>query len=367
MVLTVTLPGHPHCYDIVIEPGLLKRSASAAIQAVLPQRQQLLVITHRSLWDLLAPDLTGFEIHTHFVPEGETTKSLEQLNGIWLAAQQAGLTRRDAFVALGGGVIGDLTGFAASTYYRGVPFVQIPTTLLAQVDSSVGGKTGINVGPIKNSVGVFNQPALVLIDPQVLQTLPPRELTAGLAEVLKYGLIESTCCNLTDAPFWAQLAHYPDRAALMADMDDIIHTCCRIKAAVVMQDETEQLGLRAILNLGHTFGHALEADGQYTTYLHGEAVAIGTLWACRFAQQQGYLSTEQLTQVETVWQRLDMPTKPLLSHQPTDLLARMRQDKKNDTTDHITLILPKPCLGQVVVCKTIALNQLMTFLVAQTG
>ena len=364
-MLTITLPRNPYDYSIHIKSGLLSQPLKVWDHNIFSLQHKLLVVTHERLWSLIQPDLSDLNFFTHFIPEGETSKSLAELNGIWQAAQQAGLTRRDAFVALGGGVVGDLTGFAAATYYRGVPFVQIPTTLLAQVDSSVGGKTGINVGPVKNSVGAFYQPALVLIDPLVLQTLPPRELTAGLAEVLKYGLIESTCRGTTDAPFWAQMTNYPNRAALMNDIEAIIHTCCAIKAAVVAQDETEQLGLRALLNLGHTFGHALEADGQYTTYLHGEAVAIGTLWACRFSHQLGLLNAEQLAQIEALWQKLDMPTKPFMPHQPDALLARMQQDKKNDSSDQITLILPQHHCGQVAVRKDIPLNQLLPFLAAQ--
>jgi 3-dehydroquinate synthase len=369
--LTITLNRPAYSYAIHIASKLLTDQAAALIQAALPNRKKLLLVTHERLWALFSPQLNlrGFDVTVHTVPEGETTKSVTYLQGIWHAAQAAGLTRQDAFVALGGGVIGDLTGFAASSYYRGVPFVQIPTTLLAQVDSSVGGKTGINVGPVKNSIGAFYQPALVLIDPTVLTTLPDRELTAGLAEVLKYGLIE-TSCTQQQAALWSQLAAYPDRQSLMSDIGDIIQACCAIKAAVVQQDETEQLGLRALLNLGHTFGHALEADGQYNTYLHGEAVAIGTLWACRFAVQEGLLTSDALQQVDMAWKRLRMPVTPFMRHNPEQLLARMRQDKKNDTTDVITLVLPNNLpqnvspqgLGQVSVRKDISAHAILAFL-----
>ena len=197
------------------------------------------------------------------------------------ALMQARLSRQEPVIALGGGVVGDMTGFAAACYRRGIPFIQVPTTVLAQVDSSVGGKTAINHPHGKNMIGAFYQPRLVWIDPQVLGTLDLRQIRAGLGEAIKYGLIR-------DAAFFDWMNQHMDRAlSLDADvLAEMIHSCCRHKAEVVMADETEQ-GQRALLNLGHTFGHAIESITRYTRYLHGEAVAVGTLMAARLSEQLG--------------------------------------------------------------------------------
>jgi 3-dehydroquinate synthase len=352
--LTVTLPRQAYQYPIYIQPGVLGRPlASQWVRQALPTAARLLVVTHEPLWALHGQPLlaqlqqAGFAVTVFAVPQGEPTKQLSWLQAVWQAAQQAGLTRQDGFLAFGGGVIGDLTGFAASAYYRGLPFVQVPTTLLAQVDSSVGGKTGINCGPVKNSIGAFYQPKLVIIDPQVLATLPHREWTAGLAEVAKYGLIEAACTGQAEIHLWPLLTQCADREAVVAQCAALVGQCCRIKASVVQQDEFEQTGLRALLNLGHTFGHALEADGEYTTYLHGEAVAIGTWWACVFAHQHDTFTPLQA--VQAVWQQLGLPTAPWGNHQPERLLKAMQQDKKNKAQGGIMLVLPQDPLGHAWV------------------
>jgi 3-dehydroquinate synthase len=379
-VLPITLPRADYHYDLVVESGLLQASASLeAIKRVLPQPCKLLIVTHAPLWHLHGQvflqhlQAAGYTPTVFTVAEGETSKQWQTLQAVWSAAQSAGLTRSDAFIAFGGGVVGDLTGFAAATYYRGVPFIQVPTTLLAQIDSSVGGKTGINLPQVKNGVGVFNQPRLVLIDPAVLATLPPRELTAGLGEMVKYALIEHSCgaaptgdeATPTLWPtLWQQLSAFADRQALLPLLPELIMACCRIKAAVVCQDEFEQTGQRALLNLGHTFAHALEADGHYTTYLHGEAVAIGMWWACCLSHQQGQFT--RLAEVNALWQALALPLQPFTAHSADNLLARMQQDKKNRSTDAITLILPLDTpdhpLGHAVKTDTTPLSTLKTLL-----
>ena len=217
------------------------------------------------------------------VPDGEGYKNWETLNSIFDALLANRCERKTALIALGGGVVGDLAGFAAAVYLRGVPFVQIPTTLLAQVDSSVGGKTGINHPLGKNMIGAFYQPRLVLADIATLDTLPPRELAAGLAEVIKYGLI-------LDRAFFDWLETNMERlvAREAAALSYAVRRSCELKAQVVAQDERES-GLRALLNLGHTFGHAIEAGLEYGTWLHGEAVAAGTVRAARLSQRLGSL------------------------------------------------------------------------------
>ena len=215
----------------------------------------------------------GYAVRRAVVPAGESSKSQACLTALYHAALDAGLDRQAFFVALGGGVVGDLAGFAAASYLRGVAYVQVPTSLLAMVDSSVGGKTGINLPQGKNLVGAFHQPALVIADPDTLRTLPPREYRAGLAEVVKYGVIRAPA--LFDR---LERAGAALREPAAADLDAILGECCRIKAAVVAADEREG-GLRAILNFGHTAGHALENAAGYGTFLHGEAVAVGMAYA----------------------------------------------------------------------------------------
>jgi len=261
---------------------------------------------------------------------------------------EAGLTRSDVVIAFGGGVIGDLTGFAASVFKRGCGFIQIPTTLLAQVDSSVGGKTAINNKYGKNLVGAFHQPKqLVLADIDVLKTLAPRELKAGYAEVVKYGL-------LGDADFfnWLEV-----NAAGVLALDEkvtaqAIATSCKTKARIVSEDEFES-GKRALLNLGHTFGHALELEAGYDgDLLHGEAVSIGMIMAFEFSHAQGLCSQQDATRMAAHMAAIDMPIIKDAAHlfkNPQKLLAHMGQDKKNEG-DHLTLILAR-AIGDSFVDK----------------
>jgi 3-dehydroquinate synthase len=257
------------------------------------------------------------------VPAGETAKSLKSVQACYdqLAAQR--LERKSFVVALGGGVVGDLAGFVAATYLRGIPFVQVPTTLLAQVDSSVGGKVGVNLKQGKNLVGAFYQPRLVLCDLRTLQTLPPREFRAGLAEVIKYGIIYD------EALFRRLERDLP--AVLMQNesvLGAIIARCCAIKAEVVAQDETES-GLRAILNFGHTIGHALEATSGYGRFLHGEAISLGQIAAADLSAAQLGLSATDVQRIRTLLGRMGLPTSiPLRTHQIRRLLDAMRLDKK---------------------------------------
>ncbi len=260
---------------------------------------------------------------TLVLPAGEKTKSLSYLGEVYEHLARSKVDRSGALIAIGGGVIGDLAGFAAASYLRGVDFYQVPTTLLAMVDSSVGGKTGINIEAGKNLVGAFHQPKAVFIDTSFLDTLPPREFNAGMAEIIKYGM-------LADRALFQKLLDLPRIDGRHPELPFIIRTCCSIKADVVRSDEREtaKSGGRALLNLGHTFGHAVENAAGYGEYLHGEAVALGLVMATRLSQRLGHLDDSALNAVRNLVGRYDLPTK-LWSPLPVDaLLGAMKHDKK---------------------------------------
>jgi 3-dehydroquinate synthase len=264
----------------------------------------------------------GAEVDVLVVEAGEETKSIEAAAGLWDQLLAVGTDRKSVVLAVGGGVVGDLAGFVAATFARGLPFVQVPTTLLAQVDSSVGGKVGINLAGAKNMVGAFWQPAGVLIDTGVLSTLPDRQYRAGLAEVVKYGVI-------LDADFFAYLEnHIADLAVRdAAVLEHVITRCCRLKADVVEADEREETGVRAVLNYGHTFCHALETVTGYGRFLHGEAVSIGMLCASRLAERLGRVDPAFTERQKKLLAALGLPVDcPDVDHAP--LVATMARDKK---------------------------------------
>ncbi len=329
--LTVALPGRE--YDIVIGRGLLSQ-AGERVRAVLPKARKLAVVTDSHVEPLYsAPVLdslsaTGFDCRLFVVPAGEESKNPSQLVRLWEGFMDFGLTRTDGVAALGGGVVGDLAGFAAATILRGVPFVQIPTTLLSQVDSSVGGKTAIDLKAGKNLAGVFCQPKLVLMDPETLDTLPLPVFMDGMAEVVKYGCI-------WDEDFFHFLAGRPSRQALMADIEHILYTCCDIKRKVVMEDELDT-GLRMILNFGHTLGHAYELAGHYVEWTHGQAVAAGMCAAARLGIGLGITPADVPGRIEGVLGALGLPTR--ISCSRSDYAAAVGLDKKGAGAD-ITLIL----------------------------
>jgi 3-dehydroquinate synthase len=257
------------------------------------------------------------------VPAGETSKSVKSVEKCYdeLAAHR--LERKSFIVALGGGVVGDLAGFVAATYLRGIPFVQVPTTLLAQVDSSVGGKVGVNLKAGKNLVGAFHQPRMVLCDLDTLRTLPMREYRAGLAEVIKYGIIY-------DAELFEELERKMEKLVRreLKVLAGVIARCCEIKAEVVAQDETES-GLRAILNFGHTIGHALEAISNYGKYLHGEAISIGQVAAAKLSGEILGLPQRDVERIGNLFNRAGLPTNIGLNEgQRKKLFATMKLDKK---------------------------------------
>lgn len=256
------------------------------------------------------------------LPDGEAHKTVSSYEHILSAALEHKHERSTVFVALGGGVVGDMTGFAAATFLRGVDFIQIPTTLLSQVDSSVGGKTGINHPMGKNLIGAFHQPIAVIIDTATLDTLPDREYAAGMAEVIKYGLI-------ADANFFDYLIHHID-ALLMRDevlLADVIERCCAIKADIVKRDEREG-GVRAILNFGHTFGHAIEKEQGFGVWLHGEAVAAGMSIAARISADRGAISSKTLEALTDFLSAFSLPTAPPQGMGIEAFMSAMQGDKK---------------------------------------
>lgn len=291
------------------------------------------------------------------LPDGEAHKDWQTLNQIFDALLAAKCDRSTVLIALGGGVIGDITGFAAAVYQRGIRFIQMPTTLLAQVDSSVGGKTAINHPLGKNMIGAFHQPVAVIADTDTLATLPKREYASGLAEVVKYGFI-------VDRAFldWVEA-----NAARLLQRDPValayaIRRSCEIKAQIVAEDERETSGRRALLNLGHTFGHAIEAETGYGTWLHGEAVAAGTVLAARLSAELGLLSAADSERVVRVVKALGLPAMPPKATADA-LLDHMGRDKKNEG-GHITLILLR-ALGEAVVDKRVPQSRLREFLMRQ--
>ena len=346
-------------YDILIGPGLIA-GAGRSIAERLAARACAIVTDERVGSHHLAAleaALTGHVRHagTLILPPGEATKSFASLQTVCEGLLSAGLERRDVVIALGGGVIGDLTGFAAAVLRRGIRFVQIPTSLLAQVDSSVGGKTGINTRQGKNLVGAFHQPSLVLADTDVLRTLPPREVRAGYAEVVKYGL-------LGDRVFFDWLADGGGAEKLLsgdaAARIRAIETSCRMKAEIVVRDETET-GDRMLLNLGHTFGHSLEAWAGFSDrLLHGEAVAIGMCLAFELSEQLGHAPpgtaatvTRHLSAVGLPTAVADVPGRGQGRPTVKELMDLMAQDKKV-SGGRMTLILAR-AIGQAFITRDV--------------
>ena len=329
--LTVALPGRE--YDIVIARGLLAQ-AGARIRAVLPRARKLAVVTDTNVAPLYynrvkaSLEAAGFEVRLFTVSAGEESKNPFQLAALWEGFLDFGLTRTDAVAALGGGVVGDLAGFAAATILRGVALVQLPTTLLAQVDSSVGGKVAIDLDAGKNLAGAFHQPKLVLMDPDALDTLDLPQFMDGMAEVIKYGCI-------WDADFFDFLTARPSRRELTEDVEHILYICCDIKRQVVTEDELDT-GLRMILNFGHTLGHAYELSGRYVEWTHGYAVSAGMCAAARTGVRLGVTPPDLPGRISEACAALDLPTRITCSMD--DYAAAIGLDKKSAGAD-ITLIL----------------------------
>jgi 3-dehydroquinate synthase len=329
-------------YPIYIGSGLLG-SAGLYLQHI--KAKQVLVVTNETVAPLylgkVLAQLNGFGTAHVVLPDGEQFKNLDVLSQIFDALLLNKFGRGATLIALGGGVVGDMGGFAAACYQRGIPFIQIPTTLLAQVDSSVGGKTGVNHPLGKNMIGAFYQPQCVIADTQVLDTLDDRQLSAGLAEVIKYGLIRDIeFLEWLDDNMLALLARDKDALSYA------IERSCVNKADVVAADETES-GIRATLNLGHTFGHAIETGMGYGEYLHGEAVAIGTCMAADLSCRLGWLTAGEVERVVTLIRKAKLPIHQPDSLKPEQFLQLMAVDKKN-VDGKIRLILLK-AIGQATL------------------
>ena len=339
-------------YPIHIGRGLI---TDASLMLPHLKRKHVAIVTNTTVAPLYLAQLSdalqaaGVQVIPIILPDGEAYKNSDTLNSIYDALLQNRCERSTTLIALGGGVIGDLTGYAAATFLRGVPFIQIPTTLLSQVDSSVGGKTGINHPLGKNMIGAFYQPQLVLADIDTLQTLPPREFSAGVAEVIKYGLIR-------DALFFDWLER--QMAQLMqldeAVLSQAIYRSCQNKADVVAKDEHEQ-GERALLNLGHTFGHAIENAMGYGVWLHGEAVAAGTMMAADLSQRMDWLSADDVARIKNSLLAANLPLIPpkLGTAKYLDLMGL---DKKVEN-GKIRLVLQQG-IGRAVITSDYDANKL---------
>ena len=321
-------------YDILLERGVLSR-AGQELKNRLPCKRWMIITDENvnALYgDVVISSLeeAGLSASRLVLPAGEATKSLSMLERTYHALCDAEISRGDGILALGGGVVGDLAGFAAATYLRGIPYVQAPTSLLAQVDSAVGGKVAVDLPEGKNLVGSFYQPRLVLLDPDTINTLPDKFFSDGMGEVIKYGCIR-------DASLFQLLLEHPGREALMPHMQEIIARCVAIKADIVSRDERDT-GERMLLNFGHTLGHAIEALQGYEGLSHGEAVAVGMLIICRLAEEKGLTEKGTADAVRDCLTAHGLPASIKL-HQPEELFDILGRDKKNlGRTLHVVLL-----------------------------
>ena len=364
MVVSVGLGART--YDVIIGPGLV--NSAGALVAPMLKAQRVAVVTDSNVGEYHAERLAwalekaGIAVNTIVVPAGEATKSWDGLSGLSARLLALKLDRGDLIIAFGGGVVGDLAGFAAAIYKRGIGFIQIPTSLLAQVDSSVGGKTAIDTPQGKNLIGAFHQPRLVLADLDVLATLPDREMACGYAEVIKYGL-------LGDAEFfgWLEANGHAVLARNNAALAHAVGRSVQMKAQIVADDEHET-GRRALLNLGHTFGHALEAETGFGDELkHGEAVAAGCVLAFAFSAQLGLCAQEDASRAAAVFKAARLPTTladlPRQNLNADALIDHMAQDKKA-AGGKLIFILAR-CIGEAFVARDVDTAKLRQFLIAQ--
>lgn len=352
MKVTVDLKDHP--YDIDIQAGILDQVGSWLGQ--LWQPQKVLILSDNHVGRLYAKrveeslEQAGFEVSLFEFLEGEASKNLTTVNKAYEFLADKGFNRSDGILALGGGVVGDLAGFVASTYMRGLHFVQVPTSLTAQVDSSIGGKTGVNTSFAKNMVGTFAQPDGVLIDPEVLATLGKRELCEGMGEVIKYGLID-------DVELWQELEDMASWQDILDHAESLIYRSCQVKRKLVVEDEFDN-GVRLYLNFGHTIGHAVEAWAGYGQVMHGEAVAIGMVQMARVAEKKGLMPQGITQKIEAMCLKFDLP----VSFDPwpvDDLLAILAHDKKARGSKIKTVIVPEQ--GQAAIHE-VSLEEMRDFL-----
>ena len=354
----VSLADRP--YPIHIGPSLI---GDAALLSPFVNGTMVAIVTNETVAPLFLAQVResvhalGKQVVEIVLRDGEAYKTAASLDQIYSAMLSAKCDRKTTVIALGGGVVGDVAGYAAATYQRGIAFVQMPTTLLAQVDSSVGGKTAVNHPLGKNMIGAFYQPLAVLSDTAALKSLPPREYAAGLAEIIKHALI-------FDEPHLAELERDVDKLNARDDetLARVIAHSCRIKADVVRRDERETLGIRALLNLGHTFGHAIETEMGYGTWVHGEAVAAGCVLAAQLSQQLGHLSAQDVARATRLFAAMNLPVKPPKSD-PAKLVAHMQRDKKNEG-GVVTLVLLKK-LGEAYLDRSVTEATITAFLASK--
>lgn len=327
MIVTVDLPEKK--YDILIESGVLE-NAGQWLESIWPTHKKIAIITDQTVAKLYLDKVTasfvqaGFNVISKVVPDGESSKSLEVVNNLveWLASEK--ISRTDGLVTLGGGVVGDLAGFVSGIYMRGVSYVQIPTSLLAQVDSSVGGKTAVNHAGIKNLIGVFNQPDGVLIDPNTLQTLPNKRVSEGLAEIVKTAAI-------LDARLWRKLDGFSDINAFLKEATPVISRCCELKSEIVVADEKEK-NQRLLLNFGHTIGHGLESVLGSDVISHGEAVAVGMYQLSLHTAREGLTPNMVCVELANMLSKFNLSVEmPAVNYDK--LVNAIENDKKNKGTD----------------------------------
>ena len=342
-------------YDVVIGSGLLR---SEEVFSSVIQAKKALIVTNKTVAPLYLDelgkvmDVLKVDFITHLIEDGEKYKNADTLNQIYNCLIKNNLDRFSPIIALGGGVVGDVAGFAAATYQRGVPFVQVPTTLLAQVDSSVGGKTAINHQMGKNMIGAFYQPKAVIIDVRTLSSLPKRELSAGLAEVIKYGIIK-------DAKFFSWLENNLEYL-LAGNLDNLpyaIEKSCRIKAEIVSQDEKE-VGSRALLNFGHTFGHAIEMYGNFEEFSHGEAVALGMLMAINLSMSVSGLNIEDAKRVQELIKQV-LSEELLAKKFDSKALYEMMSSDKKKTGDILNFVTIKD-IGEAQIKNDLDLDTILS-------
>jgi 3-dehydroquinate synthase len=348
--IPVNLPQKP--YQIVIAAGYLSRLGEELIPLNLGKK--VLLVSNPNIYEYYGKIVekslqsAGFEVYTHLILDGEIYKTLDSISQVYDTALENRIERSSTMIALGGGVIGDMTGFAAATWLRGIKFIQVPTSLLAMVDAAIGGKTGVNHPQGKNLIGAFHQPSLVLIDPQVLKTLLPREFRAGMAEVIKYGIIwDEDLFNQLEA------AESLDEFSSISEelLQTIITRSCQAKADVVSQDEKEA-GLRAILNYGHTIGHAIESLTGYTEILHGEGVAIGMVAAGRIGVKLGMWSATAANRQDALIEKAGLPTKIPAAVDTEAIIEALQTDKKVKA-GQVRFILPLE-IGKVTITDRVS-------------
>ena len=344
---TLTVELGERSYPILIEANLLRHPEVLTTHLT---TNKVVVVTNDVVDPLYFPMvsrvLEGFEVSKIVIPDGEQHKNLQSFEMIISKLLEMSASRDTTLIALGGGVVGDLTGFVAACFQRGMPFIQIPTTLLSQVDSSVGGKTAVNHPLGKNMIGAFYQPKVVLIDTNSLNTLPAREFAAGMAEVIKYGVIYDP-----DFFLWLESNQRAIKQQEQAALQYMITRCCEIKAEIVAIDERES-GLRAILNLGHTFGHAIEAEKGYGNWLHGEAVSAGIVLASKVATKMNWLEASEFSRIESLLQAFDLPTDAPSDMAYDDFIRHMRHDKKVQA-GQLFFVIPKG-IGKAIVTNEIS-------------